>query len=268
MYFIIGFVCAIIGLYTMKKSTLQKEFERDSLFYEGNKQEAWKEKELPALIQMYLETTNLRDYKECTSVNIKYKDVSFAQSKKGPFLKMDYEQMNFSQSFNRISYMKSSMFGILFEGYDSYREGQAGMQGVLAKFIPLFHQKGKELEQGTLVTILAESLLLPNILYSPNIDFEQISENQVKGTLKKNHIEVSGIFTFNEQKEYVSFFTEKRAQVDNKGNVQYLPWIARCENYQKDEQGFYRPTQFKAIWKEEEEEFVYFDGKIDKISYK
>ncbi|MDO4467351.1 MAG: hypothetical protein Q4C49_10185 [Bacillota bacterium] len=267
LYIFVFLIFIIVLIFLLRESTLKKEFQRDLRFYWGEQNKVWEEKELPELLKRYLEYTGLVNEKDKSIVHISYQDVSFSQSKKGPVLKMEYEQYNFVNPLRRLAYMKSSMFGIPFEGYDTYHVGKSSMRGVIGKYFPLFDQKEKALEEGNLVTILAESLFLPNLLFSENIHFEKLNEHQIKGELKVEDIRVSGIFTFNEKNEYVSFYTDTRAQVDNGGNIRYAPWQAICEDYQKNPQGYCLPSKFKAIWKEEED-FVYFDGLITSIEYK
>lgn len=102
-----------------------------------------------------------------------YHDVRFSQGRNGPHLLIDYTQYNFVKEPCRIARIDSRMFGLPFEGYDSYQNGIGEMKGVLAKWIPLFDQKGKEMDKACLATFLAESLFAPSILLRHYITLEK-----------------------------------------------------------------------------------------------
>ncbi len=51
-----------------------------------------------------------------------------------------------------MALIDSSIFGIPFEGYDSYQNGTGGMKGVIAKAITLFDQTGTDMDKACLAT--------------------------------------------------------------------------------------------------------------------
>lgn len=51
------------------------------------------------------------------------------------------------------------------------------------------------------------------------------------------------------------------------GNIEYIPWSALCSDYQFSESGIKHPTKFQAVWNYPDEDFVYFDGIINKVNY-
>ena len=77
----------------------------------------------------------------------------------------------------------------------------------------------------------------------------------------------SGIFTFNEQYEMISFITNDRAVAGTDGSIEYVPWSALCGDYQFSESGIKYPTKFQAVWNYPDEDFIYFDGAISEVSY-
>lgn len=83
------------------------------------------------------------------------------QSQSGPALSIDYTHYNFTNVPSRLAFIDSSMFGILFEGYDYYINGNGGMKGVIGKAIQLFNQTGAEMDEACLVTYLAECFFIP-----------------------------------------------------------------------------------------------------------
>ena len=198
---------------------------------------------------------------------MEYHDVDFMQGKDGLALRIDYTQYDFVSEPCRMALIDSSMFGVPFEGYDYYQNGVGGMKGVIAKGITLFHQTGEEMDKACLVTYLAESMFAPAILLQDYISFEEISDYEVKATIYYGGQTASGIFTFNEQCEYVSFTTNDRAVTNTDGIMEYIPWSAVCGEYCVSENGIKYPTRFQAIWNYPDGDFVYFDGVISTVSY-
>lgn len=223
---------------------------------------------LPPVIQKYIEKCGYIGTPQMSYLKMEYRDVDFMTGKTGPTLKIDYTQYNFVAEPCRMALIDSRMFGVPFEGYDYYQNGIGGMKGMLAKAITLFHQTGPEMDKACLVTYLAESMFAPAILLQDYVSFEEISDNQVKAIISYEGQSASGIFTFNEQYEFVSFTTNDRGVTNSDGTMEFVPWSAVCSDYEVSDNGIKYPTKFKAIWNYPEGDFIYFDGIINKISYK
>lgn len=123
------------------------------------------------------------------------------------------------------------------------------------------------MDKACLVTFLAESLFAPEILLQDYITFEEISSYEVKAVISYGGQTASGIFTFNEQCEFVCFTTKDRGVTNKDGTMEYVPWSAVCGGYCVSETGIKYPTKFKAVWNYPEGDFSYFDGVIHAISY-
>lgn len=222
----------------------------------------------PTAIQKYVENSGYIGKKKMNFVKMQYHDVDFSQGRKGPNLKIDYTQYDYVSEPSRLALIESSMFGIPFQGYDYYSDGKGGMKGVIAKLFTLFNQTGEEMDKACLATFLAESMFAPTILLQDYIEFEEISEYQVKAKVTAYGQTVSGVFTFNEEYEMVSFSTNDRAVVGSDGTVEYVPWSAVCGNYKVGANGIKAPSSFQAIWNYNDGDFIYFDGTISSITYK
>lgn len=222
----------------------------------------------PTAICKYIENSGFLGQQKMDLVRMDYYDVAFSQGKAGPKLTIDYIQYDFVKNPSRLAMIKSSMFGIPFQGYDYYHDGKGGMKGVIAKLFTLFDQTGEEMDKACLVTFLAESMFAPSILLRDYIQFEEIDERQVKATITAYGQTVSGIFTFNEAYEMISFTTSDRAVINSDGTVEYIPWSAVCGDYKMGANGVKHPTKFQAIWNYPDGDFIYFDGMISSIEYK
>ncbi len=272
------FVLVIITVLTWFKipySPMKNEFNKDvnallesELLY--NSQEVFNANDfshLPVVIQKYIENSKYIGTQKMNFLKMEYHDVTFKQDREGLSLNIDYTQYNFIEKPNRLAFIDSSLYGIPFEGYDYYMNGDGKMKGVIAKSITLFDQTGADMDKASLVTFLAESMFAPTILLQDYIIFEPLSDYEVKATISYNGISASGVFTFNEQYEMILFTTRDRAVVKTDGSIEYIQWSAVCSGYQILENGIKHPTKFQAVWNYEDGDFIYFDGVISKISY-
>lgn len=279
MFIVIGTLLILVGIiiiwFNIPYSPVKKQFQNDIAILSAENQLSFKnelftEKDfshLPISIQKYIKGCGYIGTPKMSCLKMEYHNVSFMQSKNGPALKIDYTQYNFINNPSRIALIDSSMFGIPFEGYDYYQNGIGGMKGVIAKAITLFDQTGTDMDKACLATFLAESLFAPNILLQDYISFEEINDFEVQATISYKGQTASGIFTFNEQYEMISFRTNDRAAAGTDGNIEYIPWSALCSDYQITESGIKYPTKFQAVWNYPDGDFTYFDGVISKVSY-
>ncbi|MCQ2535131.1 MAG: hypothetical protein MJ172_11290 [Clostridia bacterium] len=222
---------------------------------------------LPMPIQKYIEGCGYIGTHQMSYMCMKYNDVDFKQGRSGPSLTIDYTQYNFVSKPARMALIESSMFGIPFEGYDYYSDGTGGMKGVIAKVITLFNQTGTDMDKACLATFLAECLFEPSVLLQDYITFEEIDDYHVRATISYGGQTASGVFTFNDNYEYISFTTNDRAVSNSDGTMEYIPWTAECSNYQISDSGIKYPTNFSAIWNYTDGDFIYFDGVISSVSY-
>lgn len=279
MFIIIGVFLVLIGVlmiwFNISYSPVKKQFQNDlDVLLAENKLSTVEEvfidndfSHLPIAIQKYIENCGYIGIPKMSYLKMEYYNVDFSQGRNGPALTIDYTQYNFINAPCRMALIDSSMFGIPFEGYDYYQNGTGGMKGVIAKAITLFDQTGADMDKACLATFLAESLFAPTVLLQDYITFEEISDFEVRATITYGGQTASGIFTFNEQYEMISFTTNDRAATGTDGNIEYIPWSALCSDYQFSENGIKYPTKFQAVWNYPDGDFVYFDGIISEVSY-
>ena len=265
----------LIVWFCIPYSPLKSDFKKDTeelqtknMIYTGDEVFTSDEfKDFPTSIRKYIENNGYIGKPKMNLVKMEYHDVAFSQGRSGPNLTIDYTQYDYVSCPCRLALIESSMFGIPFQGYDYYCDGRGGMKGVIAKLITLFDQTGEDMDKACLATFLAESMFVPTALLQDYIAFEEISEYQVKATITAYGQTVSGIFTFNEDYEMISFSTNDRAVTGSDGSAEYVPWSAVCGDYKIGDDGIKHPTCFKAIWNYPDGDFVYFDGIISSISY-
>jgi hypothetical protein len=222
--------------------------------------------ELPSPVQKYFQYCGFIGTPKMSNMQVDYNDVDFVLSPDKPKLKIKYIQYNFVDEPERIALIDTNMYGIPFEGIDAYQHGAGSMKGVIAKTVTLFNQKGEAMDKASLVTCLAESLLLPNLALQDYISWAEIDDTHAKATITYYGISASGIFTFDDNGTMTSFTTEDKANIDTNGNLQKVKWSAVCGDY-RDVNGIKHPTSLKAVWHFETGDLVYFDGRDVVIKY-
>ena len=279
MFIAMGVLFVLVGVlmiwFNISYSPVKQQFQKDIASLSAENQLSVDNKVfsdndfsyLPTAIQRYIENCGYIGTPKMSYLKMEYHDVDFLQGKNRPTLKINYTQYNFVNEPCRMALIDSSMFGVPFEGYDYYQNGNGGMKGVIAKAITLFDQTGADMDKACLATFLAESLFAPTILLQDYITFEEISDFEVRVTITYGGQTASGIFTFNEQYEMISFITNDRAVAGTDGSIEYVPWSALCGDYQFSESGIKYPTKFQAVWNYPDEDFIYFDGAISEVSY-
>ncbi len=274
-------IVSIVVWFKIPFSPLKKEFAKDVnnlLSVESGAGDIIKVEDFekfPKAIQNYVSGCGYIGTLRKNYLCMLYKNVDFMQGKKGPKLKIDYTQYDFGVITNptyhasepcRLALIDSSMFGIPFQGYDYYKNGVGGMKGVIAKFVTLFNQTGAEMDKACLATYLAEIMFAPSALLNGFITFEEIDDYNVRATISYRGQTCTGIFTFNQNYEYISFTTNDRAVSNPDGTMENVPWSALCCDYEVSSSGIKYPSTFKAVWHYPEGDFIYFDGKISGVN--
>ncbi|HBR03880.1 MAG TPA: hypothetical protein DD738_14870 [Ruminiclostridium sp.] len=216
--------------------------------------------DLPLPVRKYFRYCGYIGKPKMSFMKATHQDVDFVFGKGKPTIKIDYTQYDFVNEPNRIAYIDSSMYGIPFEGLDSYTAGNGSMKGVLAKLFTLFNQTGETMDKASLVTFLSECLLVPNAALQDYVVWEEIDDLHAKATLSYYGITVGGIFTFNENGEMLSFTTDDREVTATDGTSEKIKWSAVCSEY-VETNGVKRPTALQAIWHYDNGDLVYFDGR-------
>lgn len=223
-------------------------------------------KDLPFPVRKYFDYCGYIGTPKMSFMKVKFKNVGFVLSPDKPKLKIDYTQYNFAQQPIRIAFIDTAMYGIPFQGLDSYVDGVGGMKGVIAKTITLFNEVGEEMDRACLVTVLSECLIIPNVALQNYIAWEAIDDTHAKAKISYYGISASGIFTFSESGEMLSFTTNDRTNTAIDGTSQQVAWSAILSDY-KDMNGIKQPTILQAIWHYESGDLLYFDSDNVVIEY-
>lgn len=277
MYIALGILAVVLGAvviwFNIGYSPMSRAFERDAarlIASQAESSEVFTEEDFadhPRLIREYIRSCGYIGTPKMAYLEAVLRDSELILAKTGPVLRTDYTQYNYRDLPTRQALIESRMFGVPFEGYDYYFDGNAGMKGMLGKAVTLFHQTGEDMDRAALVTYLAEAPLVPSALLQGYITFDEMGDSQLRGTIEYEGITATGVFTFADTGEVTSFTTEDRAQIATDGTAQYIPWSEVFEDYRTNEDGIRVPMRIKTIWHQDDGDFVYFDGTISELRF-
>lgn len=257
-------VSTLVIYFNVPYSRLKTNFkdylvESEENISENKKNTKYTLENLPQSIQNFYSYTKLVNKVNSNHVSFDFKDADFLNIEMNKKLKIDYSEHIFGDVPARFAFIDSSLYGIPFQGLDSFINGEGGMKGVVAKNITLFNQRGEDMNRAALVTWLAEIIFMPSQLLSGDVDIKEIDKNTVDVSITYDNISASGIYKFLDSGELVEFTTDDRALIYNDGRLEHRKWSALYEDY-KNIDDLLLPNRLKSKWHFDNEDIIYFDG--------
>jgi len=222
---------------------------------------------LPDVLKKYILGCGFNGREKIRSATIKWKDTALRMKKDGVWKPMICLQHNFLPEPIRCTYMKNKNFQLMpMEAIDSYIHGKGNMKVNLFYLFPVANSAGKQIDQAELVTMLAETIFVPNYALQHYIKWEVIDDLAIKGTITDRGTSASGTFYFNESFEIIRFETHDRFFSGSKGKYEKIRWTVLVGPY-INHNGKRFPQTFKAVWNIENGDYEYFKGEIDSIDF-
>jgi len=222
---------------------------------------------LPEPIQKYFNYCGYIGIEKINNLRIDYDNAFIKMSPEKKWIKIKYYQVNFTERPTRLAYITSRIFGLFpFEGRDKYQNGEGNMLIKLLKLFTVADAKGKEMDESALVTLLSEVLFMPSLAIKEQVEWKSIDGNSVKAIIKDKENEVTGIFYFNDNHEYIRFTTDDRYYMPKDGSYKKIKWSIELNNY-KEIRGIKFPSDVSVIWYMDDKDFEYFRAKIRDIQY-
>jgi hypothetical protein len=136
----------------------------------------------------------------------------------------------------------------------------------LMKLFTVQNVTGPEMDRSALVTVLAETFLVPTYALQPYMTWTPIDSTSAKATIRHQVITVSGIFHFNAAGEATYFETNDRYMSQNDGSSINVKWYAFMNNY-KEQNSIVFPSDMSAAWEVNGEKKEYGRLHITGIKY-
>jgi hypothetical protein len=185
----------------------------------------------------------------------------------GGWMTIRSQQYNFVDDPARFFYIRSTMFGIPFDGFHHYAGGEAVMLIRLANLLQVVDAKGPEMNQGETVTVFNDMCLLaPATLTDPRISWQPLNDTMVIASFTNRGVTVSATLIFNQAGALVNFISRDRFLSTDGKHYQNYPWSTPVRNY-KEMNGRRVPAYGEAIWHTPNGSFSYARFNIQSVEY-
>jgi len=221
-------------------------------------------KELPACVQKWLDYSGVIGKEKITSVRLK-QDAVMRLEKDKAWMPVKAEQYftTANPGFIWKARIKAApLFHIA--GRDKYYKGKGNMLIKLMSIITIADSKGEEMDQGTMLRFLAESVWFPTFALSDYLKWEEIDASTAKATMSYGGITSFGIFKYNNKGEVVNFTADRYREED--GQYSLAKWSIDMRDY-KEFNGVKIPTRGEVTWKLDDGDFTWFKFEIKDINY-
>jgi hypothetical protein len=149
-------------------------------------------------------------------------------------------------------------------GRDKYVDGQGNMLIKILSLITVANARGKEIDQGSLVRYLAEIVWYPSAALSSYIQWEGIDSHSAKATMSYQGVSASGVFTFNDQGQAVSFVAERYRE--SEGEYRLETWLCKINEYKAFDE-LKIPAQADLVWKLETGDFHWYHLEVEDMEF-
>lgn len=219
---------------------------------------------LPPVVRKWLEQSQVVGKERIAAVRLK-QDASMRLKEDGPWMNAAVQQYFRVDQPGFIWRVRVSMAPLIyFAGRDKYEEGRGHMLIKALSLVDVADATGKEIDQGTMLRYLAESVWFPTAALNSYIKWEEVDAGSARATMTYGGITASGVFTFNEKGEVVNFVAQRYRDV----NGRYLmnTWVVEIKEH-KDFNGIRIPSAGEVIWRLETGDYNWYQFEIKDIEY-
>ncbi|MER2064458.1 MAG: DUF6544 family protein [Alkalibacterium sp.] len=219
---------------------------------------------LPESVQRWFKRSGIIGKEKVMSVRLKQR-AEMRLEPGGQWMPVEAEQYFVSEEPGFIwnARIKAAPF-IHIAGRDKYLGGRGSMLIKPLSLFALTDSKGKEIDQGTLLRYLAETMWFPSALLNPYIEWESLDDKMARAHMTYKGVSASGDFTINEMGEVTRFEAERYGDFD--GEFRMETWAIPVSEY-KVFQGIKVPTRGEVTWKLAEGDFNWFNFEVTEIEY-
>lgn len=220
--------------------------------------------ELPEPVQKWLRNSQIIGKEKIFTVRLKQKGL--IRTKEGqPWMPAEAEQYFTIDEPGFLWKTKVKMVPLLYlVGRDKYYEGKGNMLIKFMGLITVVNARGKEIDQGTMLRYLGETVWFPAAALSNYIRWESIDSNSARATMSYGGVTASAVFKFNEKGEVISFVCKRYMTVDG----QYIleSYSVHLRGY-KQLNGIRIPTKGEAVWNLKTGDFSVYQFEITEVEY-
>ncbi len=147
---------------------------------------------------------------------------------------------------------------------DSLRAGRGRMHVKLLGLIPVVDAAGPEIDQGSLLRWLNETMWFPAVWATDLISWDRIDETSALGFVSVAGLSVSAEFRFDAEGRLVDSCAERYRSGDD--GYELATWCTPLTKHTTFG-GFELPSGGSAVWKHNDEEFEYIQIEATDVDY-
>lgn len=222
--------------------------------------------ELPTLLRHHIINGGYMGKPFMDNMLIYFNNTKFRMSAGKKTTKIKFMQVNFVNRPDRHAFLTGRIVGIPLQAKDSMLDGLGSMTGVLAKQFQLFHSTGAEMNQGQLITALADAVYMPSLFLQEYVSWTVVDDYTIEGEISWKGVTAKGSFTFDNNGNIIRFYTNDR-YMDKNGKGSFLvPWYVTYSDY-KEQNGYFQPGSVSVNWMLPEGDDTYFVSDHIEIQY-
>jgi hypothetical protein len=183
------------------------------------------------------------------------------------WMDVDVDQYEFFGEYTRLFYIRSSMYGIPFDGLHAYTGDQATMQISVAGIFRVVDAKGDSMTKSETVTLFNDMCLMaPSTLIDSSIQWEVIDQQTVRARFTNKGFAIKADLTFDSSGALVNFSSNDRYLSEDGTTYTAYRWTTPVSGYTVIN-GRTIPTYGEAIWHTPEGPFPYARFRALEIEY-
>lgn len=219
---------------------------------------------LPPIVQTWLRRSGVAGKPAISNVHLRQTG-AMRTAPKGNWMPVNAEQYFSIQppGFLWLADVKMMPF-VHLAGRDKYADGKGHMLIEALSLIPVADSKGLEIDQGTMLRYLGETVWFPSATLSDYITWEPLDSTSAKATMAWSGVTASGIFYFSENGDMTAF--EANRFYNRKGTSTLERWRIEAKAW-RELGGVRMPVQFEVTWKLKEGDFTWFRLEVTEVVF-
>lgn len=149
-------------------------------------------------------------------------------------------------------------------GRDKYFRGRGNMLIKPLSLLTVADASGEEIDQGTLVRFLVETVWFPTAALCDYINWEEIDSHSARATMSYGGVTAAGTFYFDPEYRVIRFVAER--YMEQKGEFSLETWSCHLDEY-KNIAGLLIPVKGSIIWELNSGDFEWFQFTITDLEY-
>jgi hypothetical protein len=148
------------------------------------------------------------------------------------------------------------------DGRDRYVDGRGSIQMRVLGLIPVADAAGPEIDQGSLLRYLNETMWFPAATLGPYISWEAIDANSARATMSYGGVTASATFFIDDEGKPIDMVAERQDLTHGRREI----WSTPISDY-GEFAGVRMPVAGQGVWRYEGGDFPYIEVRITELAY-